>query len=109
MSKYHSKKVYWNGVFFDSKKELRRYQELLLLQRAREIKDLSRQVEFQLIPPQYVNGKLVERRCAYRADFTYRKKDGTFVVEDTKGVRTPDYIIKRKLMLERYGIQVFET
>lgn len=109
MNKYHAKKVKWNGLTFDSKKELKRYQELLLLQRAGEIRDLSRQVDFELIPAQYIGGKCVERKCSYKADFTYRKKDGQFVIEDTKGMKTADYIIKRKLVLQRYGYRITET
>ena len=52
-TKYHSRKVVWNGIQFDSAKEARRYQELLLLKRAGVILDLERQVKFELIPAQY--------------------------------------------------------
>lgn len=107
-NKYHAKKTTVRGQKFDSKKEAARYQELRLLQLAGEITDLRRQVPFLLIPAQYIDGKCVERRVTYKADFVYRK-DGELVVEDAKGVRTSEYKIKRKLMLERHGIRVKET
>ena len=53
--------------------------------------------------------KCIERECAYMADFVYVDKNGQKVIEDTKGVRTKDYIIKRKLMLFRYGIKIKEV
>lgn len=110
MSKFHNRSVVVNGEFFDSKKEARRYKELLLLQRSGQIHDLKRQVRYLLIPTQYdEEGRCLERCCNYFADFVYRQKDGTLVVEDTKGVRTADYIIKRKLMLEKYSIRILET
>lgn len=109
MSKYNSKKTVVGGHKFDSKKEARRYQELLLLEKAGEIKNLSRQVKFVLIPSQRdENGKVVERECSYKADFTYEEGIKT-VVEDVKGYRTKEYIIKRKLMLYQYGIRIREV
>lgn len=109
MSKYNSKKTVVDGQQFDSKKEARRYQELLLLEKAGEIKNLSRQVKFVLIPSQRdENGKVVERECSYKADFTYEEGIKT-VVEDVKGFRTKEYIIKRKLMLWQYGIRIREV
>lgn len=109
MSKYHSRKTVVDGQKFDSKKEARRYQELLLLEKAGVIKNLSRQVKFVLIPSQRdENGKVVERECSYKADFTYEEGIKT-VVEDVKGYRTKEYIIKRKLMLYQYGIRIREV
>lgn len=109
MSKYNSKKTVVDGQKFDSKKEARRYQELLLLEKAGEIQNLSRQVKFVLIPSQRdENGKVVERECSYKADFTYEEGIKT-VVEDVKGYRTKEYIIKRKLMLYQYGIRIREV
>lgn len=118
MTKYHNRKVRRDGLTFDSKKEHKRYNELLLLQQAGEIKNLRRQVKFVLIPTQrepniigprggVKKGKLLEHECSYIADFVY-DKNGEMVVEDTKGVRTKDYIIKRKLMLNVYGIRIRE-
>lgn len=109
MSKYKSKKTVVDGQKFDSKKEAARYQELLLLEKAGVIKNLSRQVKFVLIPSQRdeATGKVVERECSYKADFVY-EEDGKTVVEDVKGFRTKEYIIKRKLLLWQYGIRIRE-
>lgn len=106
--KYHNKKVTINGETFDSKKEAARWQELLLLQRAGKISHLNRQVAYELIPSQYIDGTCVERAVKYVADFVY-KENGQLIVEDTKGMRTPEYIIKRKLMLSVYGIRIKEV
>lgn len=104
---------------FDSLKEARRYGVLKALEKTGEISGLRRQVEFLLIPEQREpdtigarggvhKGKLLERKCSYVADFTY-VRDHKLVVEDTKGIRTHDYIIKRKLMLHIHGIRVQEV
>ena len=117
-SKYHSRKVTVDGVTFDSQKEYRRFRELCLLEKAGRITDLQRQVKFVLIPAQYEpdtigkrggikRGKLIERECSYIADFTYTE-DGKQIVEDTKGYKTAEYIIKRKMMLHNYGIKINE-
>lgn len=110
MSKYHSKKIARDGITFDSKKEYERFRELKQLESAGEIEDLRRQVSFELIPSQRdpKTRKVIERPCRYIADFAYTK-DGEWVVEDTKGFRTADYIIKRKLMLYVHGIRVKEV
>ena len=107
-NKYHAKKVSKDGRTFDSKHEAGRYAELKLLQRAGKITDLRCQVSFLLIPAQYENGKCIERKCTYIADFTYRE-NGQFVVEDAKGLKTDVYRIKKKLMLEKYGIRIREA
>lgn len=107
-SKYKSRKVTVAGITFDSKKEANRYRELVLLERAGRLSNLQRQVKFELIPSQRVNGKVVERACTYVADFVYLE-NGRKVVEDTKGFKTKDYIIKRKLMLWVHGIQIKEV
>ena len=110
MSKYHSKKITVDGETFDSMKEYHRWCELKLLERAGKICDLRRQVKYQLIPSQKIYGKVVEKACAYVADFVYITPDtGEEVVEDTKGVRTEAYRIKRKLMLSVWGIRIKET
>lgn len=108
MSKYNNRKVTVDGLVFDSRKEYIRYRELALLQRAGQVSDLKRQAKFELIPSQKVGGKVVERACTYVADFVYTE-NGKTVVEDTKGFRTKDYIIKRKLMLFVHGIQIKEV
>ena len=122
MSKYHAKKVTINGKTFDSKKEARRYQELALLEKAGQIENLQCQVKFNLLPsyvetyPRFSEktGKrlkdgerTLEKECNYIADFVYYE-NGKKIVEDTKGVRTSEYVIKRKLMLWVHGIRIKE-
>ncbi len=118
-AKYHNRKITRDGVTFDSRKEYRRYEELLLLQQAGEISNLRRQVKFVLIPTQREpnqigprggvrKGKLLEHECSYIADFVYTE-NGKTVVEDTKGMKTKDYIIKRKLMLYVHNIRIREV
>lgn len=109
MTKYHNKVT--SG--YDSRKEKRRATDLFYLQKAGEISGLREQVAFELLPAQYreKDGRrvCVERAVNYVADFAYTDKEGNFVVEDTKGFRTKDYIIKRKLMLWLHGIEVREV
>ena len=109
-TKYNNKKITVDGQIFDSKKEANRYKELRLLEKEGAIKDLRMQVKFTLIPAQRdeATGKVVERECSYKADFVY-EEDGKTVVEDVKGFRTKEYVIKRKLMLWRYGIRIREV
>lgn len=107
-SKYGNKKVKRDGVTFDSKREARRWSELSLLEKAGTIQNLQRQVKYELLPSQRIDGKVAERAAHYVADFVY-EQDGLTVVEDTKGFKTPDYIIKRKLMLWRHGIRIKEV
>lgn len=112
-SKYSNKKVVVDGITFDSKKEARVYFELLLLKKAGEILDLERQVNFELVPAQYdaVNGKkkCVEKAVTYRADFVVTHPDGEKTAIDAKGMRTPVYIVKRKLMRYLKNIVVKEV
>lgn len=123
MSKYLSKKAEYNGIKFDSRKEMKRYITLLGELEKGEISDLELQVKYILIPAQRepstyntrgkeVLGKVIERECSYIADFKYLR-DGNVVVEDVKGYRRGQayslYTIKRKLMLERYGIRIAEV
>lgn len=108
-SKYHSQKITVGGRSFDSIKEANRYSELVLAQRSGEISELRFQVPYLLIPSQKdEKGKTIERPVKYVADFVYKDKNGSVVVEDTKGVRTADYIIKRKLMLYIHKIRIKE-
>lgn len=115
MSKYGNRKIESPDGTFDSAKEYRRWQELKLLQRAGEIHDLQRQVPFVLIPAQRdEKGKLIEREVRYIADFAYIGNDGNGwerIIEDTKSraTKTKDYIIKRKLMLHKYGLRIHEV
>ena len=108
MSKYRNHKITVNGIVYDSKKEARRHAELLLMERAGAIKNLERQVKYVLIPSQKIDGKVVERELAYKADFRYTQ-NGKTVVEDVKGFKTPEYKIKRKLMLYIHGVRIKET
>lgn len=126
MKKYRSKKTTAYGISFDSKREAERYCELRVLEKAGKITDLQMQVPFELVPAQYETGtrlrrtksglkassvsRLVERPVKYIADFVYiEPESGEKVVEDTKGFRTKDYIIKRKLMLYVHGIKIREV
>lgn len=123
-NKYNAKKVSVDGIEFDSKKEAKRYQELLLLQKAGEIYMLERQKVYELLPAQrepdtvgkrggVIKGKLIERAVEYVADFVYTDKNGKTVVEDVKGFREGGayavFVLKRKLMLYRYGIKIIEV
>ena len=120
MSKYKSKKCHYDGITFASGKEMKRYVQLKLMERAGEISELKLQVKFELIPAQrepdvigprggVKRGKIIEYPCHYVADFVYLDKEGKYVVEDAKGYRTKDYKIKRKLMLFIRGIKVSEV
>lgn len=109
MNKYHNRKIVREGETYDSVKEYRRAKELELLEKGGVIKDLKRQVRFEIIPSQRgEDGKVVERAVTYVADFVYFE-GGKLVVEDTKGYRTKDYIIKRKLMRYLLGINIREV
>ena len=119
MNKYRNKKVTVNGITYDSKKEAQRHAILKMMERAGRIRELRRQVKYVLIPAQYEpdeisargrtkRGKLIERECSYVADFVY-EENGKTVVEDTKGFRTADYKLKRKMMLYFHGIRIKET
>lgn len=114
-NKYRNVKVKTASGTFASKHEWRRFCELQLLEKAGEITELRTQVRFELVPAQYdkapggKRGKCLERAVCYIADFTYRTKDGAFVVEDAKGRKTKEYVIKRKLMLWTHGITVQEV
>lgn len=109
MNKYHNRKIVREGETYDSVKEYRRAKELELLEKGGVIKDLKRQVRFEIIPSQRgEDGKVVERAVTYVADFVYFEGD-KLVVEDTKGFRTKDYIIKRKAMRYLLGINIREV
>lgn len=131
-SKYGARKTVVDGITFDSKREAERYSELKLLERAGKIEGLRRQVSFELLPAQYEytgevfkrgekagqpKTRLIERAVTYIADFVYFETelleingvtvkaplDKRSIVEDVKGVRTPEYVIKRKLFRYLYG------
>lgn len=121
-TKYHNVKT--RG--YDSAKEAERARALHLLEKAGKIRDLREQVPYELIPKQTEMGtrivtrrgkqvtqtveKVVERPVVYVADFVYYDPvTEETVVEDAKGVRTKEYVIKRKLLLWRYGIRIKEV
>lgn len=107
MTKYKNKKCLIDGIWFDSMKEGRRYYELLLMKKQGQIEKLELQKKFVLIPVQKMTDGTSERACSYFADFVY-KKNGKTVVEDVKGKKTRDYIIKRKLMKHVHNIEIQE-
>lgn len=100
-SKYKAKKVTINGIEFDSKIESQRYLFLMEQQRKQNISDLLLQETFQIV----INGEVI---CSYKADFSYINKQGVRVVEDVKGMKTPVYRLKKKMMKACYGIDIQE-
>lgn len=96
-SKYRNVRV--DG--FDSKGERDRFLELQMLEKAGAIQNLERQIEFKL----EVNGVHVTK---YISDFKYTE-NGKLIIEDFKGVRTKEYVLKRRLMLACLGIEIRET
>ena len=122
-SKYHAKKVYEYAdgthstvkdeskkivATFDSQGEFNRWLELRLMEKAGEIAALQRQVTFELVPNQKTKNGETLSAIKYKADFTYYE-NGTFIVEDYKGMKTDTYILKKKLMLYIKGIDIKET
>jgi hypothetical protein len=103
-NKFNAEKQTVNGRVFDSTGESDRAVELQWLLQLGEIFNLRYQVRYEIIPKQ--DG---ESAAHYVADFVYSLKDGLEVVEDTKGHRTAEYRLKRKLMLYVHGIRILET
>lgn len=111
-NKYHAIKTGKSA----SRKEENRKRELEMLEMAGEISNLRCQVKYELIPQQRETKrphKCIERNCCYVADFVYTDKHGETVVEDVKGYKGGEaykvFVIKRKLMLWRYGIRIREV
>lgn len=106
--KYRNKPTVVDGIRFDSKKEAARWMQLQLLQSNGEVRNIQRQVAFKI----EVGGKLI---CRYKADFVYEACRGlqapawVQVVEDVKGVKTPIYTLKKKLMRACHNIEIVET
>ena len=124
-NKFNAKKIIFNGITFDSKKECERYKQLKILESKGEITNLELQKKFVLIPKQEMeydenlkSGKIktkrmtIEREISYVADFYYKDKEGKEVVEDVKGCKFGAayniFVLKRKMMLYFYGIQIKE-
>ena len=105
-NKYHANRVEYNGRTYDSRKEAKRAAVLEQQEKLGIIKNLQKQVSFEL-QPGYTNnqGKKI-RSIIYVADFVY-EKDNVFYVEDTKGFKTPEYRLKRKLFEYKYPGYVF--
>lgn len=106
--KYRNNPTEVDGIKFQSGKEAKRWLELKLLNRVGHIYDLERQVTFELTPSRRRTDGILERKCSYIADFVYTE-NGKQVVEDAKGARPPDYILKRKMMLFIHNIEILET
>lgn len=111
-SKYLNVKTDYEGITFDSKKELKKYKEYKDLEEKGEIRDLKRQVEFVLIEKFKLDGKSY-RKTSYIADFTYiSTKDDKLHVVDVKSPYTrknPIYRLKKKLMAQKYQIVIEEV
>ncbi len=126
-NKYKNNKCVVDGIVFDSRREARRYKELMLMQAAGKISRLQRQVKFVLIPAQYLptgevykrgekkgqpKMKLAERECSYIADYVYYDSNNKLHVEDVKGYKGGEaynlFKIKRKMMLYIHKIRVEE-
>lgn len=102
-SKYRNRKVTHQGIQFDSEKEMHRYQELLLLERAGQIRGIELQPRYDFL----VNGKKLKHY--YKADFRYEEvATGTLVIEDVKGFRTKDYRLKKELVEALYDVEITE-
>lgn len=106
-SKYHAKKTVVDGIEFDSAKEAKRYTKLCALEDAGKIQGLCLQVPFELLPSFECDG-VKYRGMKYVADFVYYR-DGKQVVEDVKGVKTPEYKLKKKLMAFINHINIEES
>jgi Protein of unknown function (DUF1064) len=100
-NKYGAKRTEVDGITFDSKREATRYQDLKVMQDLGLISNLTLQVKYDLV----MNGIKI---CSYKSDFDY-EENGQRVVEDCKGMRTPTYKIKKKMMLALHGIEIRET
>ena len=103
MTKYKAIRTIVDGVTFASKREAHRYMDLKLLLRGGKITDLKLQAEYPVV----VNGKQI---CKYISDFQYYDKERKcIVVEDSKGIATPLYRLKRKLVEAIYDIEIVEV
>lgn len=109
-NKYHNKKVYYDGHWFDSQKEKSWYIKYKLMEQAGEIKDLKMQFPFTLIETFKLQDKTY-RKTIYKADFTFIDKEGKYHVIDVKSpsTRTQVYQLKKKLLAWKYGIEIEEV
>ena len=110
-NKYKAKKAVVDGIVFDSRKEAKRYTELKKLEEMGSIRDLSLQVQFELIPSFEIvidGKKRKRRRMEYIADFVYYINN-TRIVEDVKGRKTEVYKIKKKIFEYKFKTTIKET
>ena len=105
-NKYHNKKVIYDGIKFDSQKEKNRYIGLKQMEKLGIIQNLQRQVKYELQPSFKLNGKTI-RTITYIADFVYIQ-DGVEVIEDVKGMRTKEYLLKKKMFEYKYQKEIKE-
>lgn len=121
-NKFGNHKVTIDGIRFDSRKEARFYLFLKEAEKKGEISDLRLQVPYELIPAIYEDQvihlktkdktvtKCVQKAVLYVADFVYRETEtGNEAVVDTKGFRTPEYKLKKKMMRAFKGIDIIEV
>lgn len=105
-NKYHNKKVEYDGIKFDSVKEKNRYIGLKQLEKLGVIHNLELQKKYVLQPSFKLNGKTI-RSITYIADFVYIQ-DGVEIIEDVKGMRTKEYLLKKKLFEYKYQKDIKE-
>lgn len=109
MNKYRNKKIVCDDIKFDSKKEANYYLKLKMLQKTGVIKNLELQKEFILQPSFKLNNKTY-RKIAYKADFSYvTDDDDKLHVVDVKGFKTDVYLLKKKMLAYKYGIEIEEV
>lgn len=107
-NKYKNKKVIYDGIKFDSNREMAYYIKLKMLEEKGIIKDLELQKSFELQPSFKLNGK-THKKITYRADFSYVSvQDNKIHIVDTKGFRTEVYKLKKKMFAYKYGIEIEE-
>lgn len=107
-NKYKNKKVIYDGIKFDSNREMAYYIKLKMLEEKGIIKDLELQKVYELQPAFKVNGKTY-KKITYKADFSYVSvEDNKLHIVDTKGFRTDVYKLKRKMFAYKYGIEIEE-
>ena len=108
-SKYGAKRTEVDGIVFASKREAKRYCELKMLERVGQVKELELQPKFPLYVCGRKNGEL-HQVCVYIADFRYRTGvNGVLIIEDAKGMKTPTYRLKKKMVEAQYGIEIQEV
>lgn len=103
--KYGAKRMVVDGITFPSQKEGNRYIELKFWQMAGEISDLTVQPEFELQAKFTDQTGKKHQPIIYKSDFSYLEKgDSLYTIEEVKGMKTPVFKIKWKLVLKQYGL-----